>query len=72
MRARARARSRAHDAQWRLTRLGGVSSVFVHRRYYTNQDLLKLLTPASPSLPYVYDSFDKWGGCKWDPCPTCV
>ena len=43
-----------------------------HMGYYTNRDLFQLLTPGSPSLPYVYDSFDKWGGCSWDPCPTCA
>lgn len=38
----------------------------------TNADLVELLHPSNPKLPYVYEGFNKWGTCTdWDPCPEC-
>lgn len=39
----------------------------------TNADLLEILDPQNPELPYLYEGFQKWGTCSdWDPCPECV
>lgn len=33
----------------------------------TNQEIIDLLFPTNPKLPYVYDKFDSWGSCTdWD------
>ncbi|CAB1114279.1 TYR [Ectocarpus sp. CCAP 1310/34] len=38
----------------------------------TNSDLVEILHPSNPKLPYVYEGFNKWGTCTdWDPCPEC-
>eukprot|EP00752_Nemacystus_decipiens_P007679 g6864.t2 len=35
--------------------------------FLTNQQIIDLLSPSNPSLPYVYDKFDTWGSCSdWD------
>ena len=35
--------------------------------FLTNQDIIDLLSPSNPALPYVYDKFDTWGSCTdWD------
>lgn len=39
----------------------------------TNADILRLLDPANPNVPYLYEGFTKWGTCTdWDPCPECT
>eukprot|EP00752_Nemacystus_decipiens_P002661 g2489.t1 len=35
--------------------------------FLTNQEIIDLLSPANPKLPYAYDKFDTWGPCTgWD------
>ncbi|CAM9966345.1 unnamed protein product [Scytosiphon promiscuus] len=38
----------------------------------TNANILELLYPSNPQLPYIYEGFGKWGTCTdWDACPEC-
>lgn len=42
------------------------------KTFITNQQLLELMHPKNPQMPYVYESFAQWGNTdSWDPCPTC-
>ena len=34
---------------------------------YSNADLWELFRPDSDTIPYVYDQFEQWGECDWDP-----
>jgi len=35
--------------------------------FLTNQEIIDLLSPSNPKLPYAYDKFDTWGPCTgWD------
>lgn len=39
----------------------------------TNAEVIVLLDPSNPKVPYLYEGFEKWGTCTdWDPCPECV
>ena len=35
--------------------------------FYTNQELWDYFDPAGDAIPYVYDQFETWGDCNWDP-----
>lgn len=39
----------------------------------TNLELMSMLHASNPKLPFVFDSFDKWGTVNgWDFCPECT
>ncbi|CAM9782570.1 unnamed protein product [Ectocarpus sp. 12 AP-2014] len=39
----------------------------------TNRELMDILHPSNPRLPFVFEKFDTWGTAKsWDFCPECA
>lgn len=40
--------------------------------FLTNKDILELMHPLNPQVPYIYENFAQWGNTNtWDPCPEC-
>lgn len=38
----------------------------------TNRQIMDLIHPGNPKVPYVYNNFNAWGNVTdWDPCVEC-